>query len=137
MSEAGKHQKRLHMLVATINIGWAIWALVGGLWFIFGDDIIRESTVWGSMADESHELTIMGTSLLLCGVVSLVGVCKKSLARLAAILCAAWCLTMAVILQLATPQFDQGDIDAWLLLICAFTCVMRWALLVLEPYIDR
>lgn len=136
MSEDTK-KRRLHGLIAAINFGWAMWAIVGGLWFVFAHDEISQNTFWGLFVDNEHDLPIVGISLLICGVVSLVGVCKKSLARLAAILCAAWCLTMAVILQLATPQFDQGDIDAWLLLICAFTCVMRWALLVLEPYIDR
>jgi hypothetical protein len=40
-------------------------------------------------------------------------------------------------MQFATPTIDQSDIDAWLLLMCAFTCVMRWALLVLEPHVVK
>lgn len=136
MNEAGK-KRRLHLLVSWINLGWAVWALVGGFWFIVAQDDITANTAWGLLGENRHGLPVVGGSLLICGIASLIGVCKKGLARLAALLCAAWCLTMAVVLQLATPQFDQGDIDAWLLLICAFTCVMRWALLVLEPYIDR
>lgn len=127
----------LRRLVTGVNIGWAAWALLGGLYFLMSHEALGERTAWKVFDKVMYGYEILGISLLACGVVSLWGVCFRPFARFAALLCAVWCGTTAVVLQFARPGFDQGDIDAWLLLMCAFTCVMRWALLKLEPHLGR
>lgn len=134
MERAGR---RLHKMVAMVNLGWAIWALLGGLFFLESQATIGPETTLSVFHKYVYGYEILGISLLVCGLISLFGVCITKLQKVAAILCAVWCLVTALFLQFATPEFDQGDIDAWLLLMCAFTCVMRWALLVLEPYVTK
>lgn len=134
LSAAGN--RRLHLLITTFNVVWAVWAVIGGLWLLMSHRDIGAQTAWVVFSDRILQgYTIVGGSLLICGIVSFVGVCLRRAAKVAAALCAAWCGATAVTLQLATPAFDQGDIDAWLLLMCAITCVGRWALLALEPYV--
>lgn len=134
MERAGK---RLHRIVQTVNLGWALWALLGGLFFLKSQATMDADASLSVFHRYVYGYEVLGISLLICGLISLFGVCITKLRKVAAILCAVWCFVTALILQFATPQFDQGDIDAWLLLMCAFTCVMRWALLVLEPYVTK
>lgn len=132
-----KHREQLganvRKIISWINIGWTGWALAGGIYFLLAGRNISERTVWDAFGTN----TVVGVALLFCGIVSLAAMCVKRLNKIASMLCAVWCLATAVVLQFDTPEFDQGDIDAWLLLICAFTCVMRWTLVALEPYIDK
>lgn len=123
-------------IISWIGIGWAVWALAGGLYFIMASRQLTGESQWLAFSNKlANGYMVVGVALLICGVISVLGMCNARLNKIAALCCAAWCLGTAVVLQLYTPQFDQGDIDAWLLLICSFSCVMRWALLVLEPYI--
>lgn len=123
-------------IISWIGIGWAAWALAGGLYFLMAGKSLAKDSQWLAFSNKlANGYIVVGVSLIVCGVISFLGMCSARLNRIAALCCAAWCLAAAVVLQLYTPQFDQGDIDAWLLLICSFSCVMRWALLVLEPYI--
>lgn len=124
----------IRRIISWINIGWTGWSLAGAVFFLFGGlTTATDKTVWDAVGTN----TVVGMALLVCGLVSAAGLIVKKLNRLGAILCALWCLATAIVLQFDTPQFDQGDIDAWLLLICSFTCVMRWALVTLEPYLDQ
>lgn len=125
--------RNIRKIISWINIGWTGWALAGGFYFMLAGASITEKTVW----DVFGTATVVGVSLLACGIFSLLGIMFKRMNRAAALFCALWCLATAVVLQFDTPEFDQGDIDAWLLLICSFTCVMRWALVTLEPYLDK
>lgn len=134
MERAGN---RLGLVVKVVNLGWALWALLGGIFFLKSEATLGTATDLSVFHQYFHGPEVVGISLLVCGVISLFGVCITKLRKVAAILCAVWCFATALVLQFATPQFDQGDIDAWLLLMCAFTCVMRWALLVLEPYVTK
>lgn len=133
MDAAGS--RRLALLISGVNLGWALWAIVGGVYFLTAREVLGRDTTLTVFDSYFHGYNIVGVSLLACGVVSLLGIVFHRLKRTAAILCAVWCGSVAVVLQLATPGLDQGDIDAWLLLMCAFTCVCRWALLVLEPHV--
>jgi hypothetical protein len=118
-----------------MNLGWAIWALLGGAVFLKARETLGGDTAFSIFHSFLHGYEIVGISLIICGIVSTLGICIDRLKRVAAILCAVWCGSVAVTMQFATPGIDQSDIDAWLLLMCAFTCVMRWALLVLEPHV--
>lgn len=129
---AGSHLRRL---VACVNFAWAVWALVGGVYFLKARQVIGNDTTLSIFHNYMHGYEIVGISLMLCGIVSLLAVCMAKLQRSAAILTGVWCMGTAVVMQFATPNFDQSDIDAWLLLMCGFTCFMRWALLVLEPHV--
>lgn len=134
--ETGK--KNVKKIISWIGIGWAGWALAGGIYFLAAGRYFSQDNVWVAFSNNKlNGYSVVGLALLFCGVISVLGMANDKLNRISALLCAAWCLFTAVVLQLDTPEFDQGDIDAWLLLICAFSCVMRWALLVLEPYIDK
>lgn len=126
----------LRKLVSFINFGWALWALVGGVYFLKAREVMGSDTTFSLFHSYMHGYEVIGISLVVCGIVSLLAVCMAKLQRTAAILSGVWCMSTAMIMQFATPQFDQSDIDAWLLLMCGFTCFMRWALLVLEPHID-
>lgn len=126
---ANGSKKNIKKLVSWIGLGWASWSLAGGLYFILAAKSFRESDNF------IRGYTTVGVSLIICGVISFIGMANARLNRISALLCAVACFSAAVILQLATPQFDQSDIDAWLLLICAFSSMTRWALLKLEPYI--
>lgn len=126
----------LRKWVSVINFGWAVWALIGGVYFLKAQQTIGSDTTFSIFHRYMHGYEIVGITLVVCGIVSLLAVCMAKLQRTAAILSGMWCMAIAAIMQFATPQFDQGDIDAWLLLMCGFTCFMRWALLVLEPYVD-
>lgn len=128
--------KSLRRWVAVINLGWAAWALVGGIYFLKARQVVGGDTTFSLFHRYMHGYEIVGITLMVCGIVSLLAVCMAKLQRTAAILSGMWCMGAAVVMQFATPQFDQGDIDAWLLLMCGFTCFMRWALLVLEPHVD-
>lgn len=108
---------------------------MGGIYFLTQRETFNQDPSWSVFSDFLHGYEVVGISLLICAVVSLLASLFHKLRRSAAILCAVWCGVMAAILQFATPVFDQGDIYAWLLLMCSFTCVCRWALLVLEPYV--
>lgn len=128
--------ENIKKIISWIGIGWAAWALAGGFYFIAAGRSLTPANQWFAFGNKiANGYIMVGSALLFCGFVSVLGMCNARLNRIAALLCAAWCLGTAVVLQLYTPEFDQGDIDAWLLLICSFSCVMRWALLVLEPYI--
>ena len=134
-----KGGKTPHRIVAAMNLGWGIWAMVGGVYFLYARSTLGDHTAWRTFHESLvHGYAVVGVSLILCGVVSLLAsLCPgQRLKQIAAILCAVWCLTCAVVLQWATPEIDQGDIDAWLLLMCAFTCAMRWAVITMEPHID-
>jgi hypothetical protein len=123
-------------IISWIGIGWAFWSFAGGLYFIMASRTITRDSHWLAFSNKlANGYMVVGSALLLCGIISFLGMCNARLNRIAALSCAGWCLVTAIGLQLYTPQFDHGDIDAWLLLICSFSCVMRWALLVLEPYI--
>lgn len=123
-------------IISWIGIGWAAWALAGGLYFIVASRSVSTESQWLAFSNKlANGYMVVGIALVVCGIISVLGMCNARLNRIAALCCAAWCLGTAVVLQLYTPEFDQGDIDAWLLLICSFSCVMRWALLVLEPYL--
>lgn len=120
-------------LISWIGVGWAAWALAGGLYFILAGRRETGDSQWLAFGNKlANGYTVVGVALILCGVISVLGMCNARLNRIAAPCCAGWCLATAVVLQLYTPEFA---IDAWLLLICSFSCVMRWALLVLEPHI--
>lgn len=137
MSEMNSPASNVKKIISWIGIGWAAWALAGGLYFIVASKRMNvDAGHWLAFGNKvANGYAVVGIALLACAVISFLGMMNSALNRIAAIVCAAFCLLAAVVLQLYTPQFDQGDIDAWLLLICSFSCVMRWALLVLEPYI--
>ena len=128
--------KNLRKLVSIVNFAWAAWALVGGVYFLKAQQVIGADTTLSVFHQYMHGYEVVGISLVVCGIVSLLAVCMSKLQRTAAILTGVWCMGAAIVMQFSTPQFDQSDIDAWLLLMCGFTCFMRWALLVLEPYVD-
>lgn len=132
MAPAGDH---LRKLVTYVNFGWAAWALLGGLVFLLSRDTFGTDTTFAVFHGWMHGYEIVGASLVICGVVSLLSVCLHVLQKVAAILCGVWCGVTAIVIQFAAPTTGQGTIDAWLLLMCAFTCACRWALLVLEPYV--
>jgi hypothetical protein len=124
---------RLHLLVAVVNLGWAIWALAGGIVFLKAKGQLGSETTLSVFHAGMHGYELVGIALVTCGVVSLLSVAFRKLAKLSAILCAVWCAGAAWALIAATAKLDQGDLDAWLLMMCSFTCLMRWGLLVLEP----
>ena len=126
---------RLHRLFAIVNFGWAIWALIGGVYFLTQGDAFERDPSWSVFNSHLHGYQAVGISLLTCAVLSFLASAFHRLRRMAAIVCAVWCGVVALILQCATPEFDQGDVYAWLLLMCSFTCACRWALLVLEPHV--
>jgi hypothetical protein len=128
-------KSRLRVLLGIINFGWAIWALVGGYYFITAHEVLGTDTTFMVFDKITHGYHLVGFSLLGCGVISLLATASDKLKKVAAILCAVWCGVTAIALQAAVSGLDQTDIDAWLLLMCAFTCVCRWALLVLEPHV--
>lgn len=128
---------RLRLLIWVINLVWAMWAMIGGYYFVTAAEVIGTDTVFRIFTTWAHGYYIVGYSLLACGAISLLSIAFRQLMRSAAIICAVWCGATAVTLQVATLGFGQSGIDAWLLLMCAFTCVCRWALLVLEPYVCR
>jgi ABC-type nickel/cobalt efflux system permease component RcnA len=132
-----KDSKSLRHIVAIMNMAWAAWALLGGTFFLKAEATLGEDTTLSIFHKYVHGYDAVGVALIICGVVSFLGICITRLQRVAAILCAVWCTIVAAWMQFATPAVDQLDIDAWLLLMCAFTCVMRWALLVLEPHVTR
>lgn len=129
--------KSLRRWVAFINFGWAVWALVGGAYFLKAQQVISTDTTLAIFHRYMHGYEIVGISIVLCGLISLFAICMQKLQKTAAILTGVWCMGAAVIMQFATPHFDQSDIDAWLLLMCGFTCFMRWGLLVLEPHVEE
>lgn len=122
----------------VVNLGWALWALVGGGYFLASRDALGNTTL--QVFDRYLQgYAIVGWSLVLCGLLCLFSVGRGlTIQRIAAMVCAVWSGAVAVILFLATPAaIDQSDIDAWLLVMCAFTSMMRWALLLLEPHVCR
>jgi hypothetical protein len=133
----GKDGNRTHPLVAIMNMAWAVWALLGGIFFLKSQATLGADTTFSIFHKYIHGYEAVGIALLVCGIVSFLGICITRLQRVGAILCAVWCGIVAMWMQFATPTIDQSDIDAWLLLMCAFTCVMRWALLVLEPHVVK
>lgn len=128
----------LRKIISWIGIGWSIWALTGGFYFLTAKTSDNVKQHWMLSLDGFiNGYKVVGISLMLCGILSSLGMFNKQLNKIAALCSAAWCLIMAIALQLYRPGFDEADIDAWLLLICSFSCVMRWALLVLEPHINE
>lgn len=129
--------KRLKLLTAGINLGWAMWATFGGLYLLHIGHRMDVDTLWTVFGKYMHGYAIVGWSLVACGAVSFASVGVRSLGKWAAILCAVWCATVSVALQIGASDHNDPDlwIYTWLLVICAFTCVMRWALLMLEPHI--
>lgn len=126
---------RLNAIIWIINVVWALWATAGGWYFVSTREVIGTDTVFRMFNMWTHAYQVVGWSLLACGVISLLAMALRPLMQVAALLCAVWCAAVAVALQVASPGSGQADIDAWLLLMCGFTCVCRWALLVLEPYV--
>jgi hypothetical protein len=126
---------RLRLLIWVANLAWALWAIAGGYYFLTTDEIMHTGAAFRLFTGWAYGDHVVGYSLLACGVISLLATAFRQLMRSAAIICAVWCGATAVALQLVAPGFDQADIVAWLLLMCAFTCVCRWALLVLEPHV--
>lgn len=126
---------RLRRVIRILNLAWTFWALVGGYYFITARNVIGTDTVFRLFNVWAHGYHIVGYSLLTCGAISLLSTVFSQLMRLAAILCAVWCGATAVTLQVISPGLDQADVVAWLLLMCAISCLCRWALLVLEPHV--
>lgn len=122
-------------MIWVMNLAWASWAMIGGYYFLTAAEVIGTDTVFRIFVSWTHGYHIVGYSLLACGAISLLATVFRQLMRLATIICAVWCGATAATLQVATLGFGQANIDAWLLLMCAFTCVCRWALLVLEPHV--
>jgi len=130
----------IRRLSKVANFAWGVWAIIGGIYFLQSKDTLGNDTAWHVFGNEQiHGYYVVGVSLVVCGVISLFSVLCPSwmLQKVAAIVCGVWCFTCAVVLQWATPEVDQGDIDAWLLIMCAFTCGMRWAVLHMESTLDR
>ncbi len=132
LDRAGSH--RLRIFVAAVNLGWAVWALIGGFALLRWQQTQDHDPSFDVLSNFMHGYEVGGISLLTCGVISLLSVLFHKLREVAAILCAVWCAVMAGLLQLAVARFD---FDVWLLLMCALTCVMRWGLYRLEPYLGH
>jgi hypothetical protein len=128
--------RNIRLIVALVNLTWALWSGVGGYYFITAHEVIGSDTVFRVLNTWTHGYQIVGYSLLGCSIISLLAMAFHQLMRTAAIVCAVWCGATAILLQVANPGFGQATIDAWLLLMCSFTCVCRWALLVLEPHVS-
>lgn len=131
----GVGSRKLRQLLALVNFGWSAWALLGGIYFLIHPEAFSVDPSWERLGTHVYAYEAVGISLLLCAVLSFFASILHRFRRSAAIVCALWCGAMALFMQFATPEFDAGDIYAWLLLMCSFTCVCRWALLVLEPYV--
>lgn len=128
--------KRLRLLVSAVNLCWAMWAIGGGVFFLRSQDTLGSGSTLSVFHAYMHGYEAVGVSLLICGVVSLLSLCWHTGQKTAAIMCAIWCFVVAVVIQFASlDTVDQGDIDAWLLIMCGVSCVGRWALLVMEPYV--
>lgn len=133
MAEVGK---RLRLLVSAVNLCWAAWAIGGGIFFLRSRETLGTDSTFSVFHSYVHGYEAVGISLVICGVVSLFSLCWHTGQKTAAILCGMWCFVVAGIIQFASPAIaDQGDIDAWLLVMCGVSCVGRWALLVMEPYV--
>lgn len=129
----GRH--RLRMLLFAINLAWALWALTGGWFVVANPELFYGDLSLTLFGQATHGYHLAGYSLIACGVVCLLGMAFNKLRRTGAILCAVWCAAMAGALQIGGSGFGHADVYAWLLLMCSFTCVCQWALLVLEPYV--
>lgn len=133
MEQAGS---RLRALVAVVNLGWAVWALVGGIYFLKAQETLGHQAGLTILHSLVYGFDLVGICLVICGVISLLSVLLDRFKKPAAIACAVWCGSVAIVMLFASPgQVDQTDVYAWLLMMCAFTCVMRWGLLVLEPHV--
>lgn len=120
----------LRKLSAVVTLGWSLWALFGGAYFL-GVHPPQDDPSWRVVSQTVYGVHAMGGLLLLCAVVSLAAAALGRLQELAALLCALWCAAAAFLLWRATAEVDQGDVEAWLLIMCTFTCFMRWLLLVM------
>jgi len=125
-----------HRLVAAINIGWGLWALLGGVYILTHHEALGRETVLWVFGDFVHGYSLVGWTLVVCGVVSLLGACHRKLGQVAAFLLFVVLALVGVIIQVASTT-AQADFDSWLLFVCAFTCIMRWGLYELEPEVVR
>lgn len=135
MSASGN--RNIHLILRSANLAWALWATLGGVWFITSGRTESRDHIALLFGTWAYAYNVVGYSLLACAAISLLSLPFPQLRKIAAIVCAVWCGSTAVLLQIASPGLLQVNFDAWLLLMCAFTCVCRWALLVLEPYVYR
>lgn len=135
MDTAGEANSRvLRRLISAVNLCWALWALLGGYFVLRYPGTLGSQSTLSVFHSWLHGYELIGISLLLCGIVSLLSMCFRTGQMVAAILCFVWCIATAVVIQVATPDVvDQGDVDAWLLVMCGLSCIGRWALLVMEP----
>lgn len=140
MDQAGsKERLRLRKLISAVNLCWAVWALLGGWFVLHYPESLGKGSTLSVFHTWMHGYELVGVSLLLCGLVSLLSLCFRTGQMVAAILCFVWCIATAFVIQFATPDngVDQSDLDAWLLVMCGLSCVGRWALLVMEPRVCR
>jgi hypothetical protein len=122
----------MRAIATTFTIAWSAWALIGGIYFL-GIHPPDRDVDWIVLDRQVYGIHVAGAALLCCGIISLIAAALHApfLKKLAALLCCIWCAGAAAIVWFATPEFDQGDVESWLLVMCSFTCFMHYLIQVM------